>query len=145
MHRSSALLQGENAEMNWRSVLLSFGIVALLAAGYQAYGWPGVALASGGLVLWLLLHLNQTMRALQRAAQRPIGVVGSAVMLNAKLKAGATLLHVIALTRSLGSPLSPKDAQPEVYRWSDASESSVTCEFVNGRLTQWQLVRPAQD
>ena len=44
-----------------------------------------------------------------------------------------------------GSPLSPKDAQPEVYRWSDASESSVTCEFVNGRLTQWQLVRPAQD
>ncbi len=131
--------------MKWRSVVLAGLIVALVAAGYQAYGWPGVAMAGGALVLWLLLQLNQTMGALQRAAHRPVGFVGSAVMLNARLQTGDRLLRVIALTRSLGHPLSAQDAQPEVYRWTDASASSVTCEFIDGRLARWELVRPAPE
>ena len=50
-----------------------------------------------------------------------MGYVGSAVMLNAKLKPGVNLLHVMAMTGALGEQLSPKDEQPEIYRWTDGS------------------------
>ena len=53
------------------------------------------------------------------------------------------LLHVVAMTRALGELLSPKDEQPEVYRWTDGSGSHVTCEFADGKLVKWELVRPA--
>jgi hypothetical protein len=125
--------------MSWLTPLAA---LLLLAGGYRVWGWPGVALASGGLVMWLLLHINRTMQALQRASRQPIGHVGSAVMLNARLKAGVTLLHVIALTRSLGQLLSAKDEQPERYLWTDAGNSSVRCEFRDGKLVHWELRRP---
>jgi hypothetical protein len=92
----------------------------------------------------MLLHFTRLMRVLQRAAKRPIGYVDSAVMLNAKLKPGVTLLHVIAMTRALGELLTPKDTQPELYRWTDGSESNVSCEFLHGKLVKWELSRPAQ-
>jgi hypothetical protein len=63
-------------------------------------------------------------------------------MLNAKLKKGVNLMHVIAMTRSLGQLQTEKDAQPEVYTWADTSQSVVTCTFVGGKLTEWSLVRP---
>ncbi|RAN74905.1 glycerate kinase, partial [Bacillus sp. SRB_28] len=85
------------------------------------------------------------MSIIRKASGRPIGYVGSAVMLNARLRPGVTLMHVVAMTRALGEPVSPKDAQPEVYRWSDGSKSYVTCEFLHGRLVEWELSRPAQD
>jgi len=66
-------------------------------------------------------------------------------MLNAKLRPGVTLLHVVALTRALGELLSPKDIQPEVYRWTDGTQSHVTCEFRDGKLVKWELVRPAAE
>ena len=131
--------------MNWRKILGPVAATIIVFAGYRAWGWPGVALAAGGLVFWLLLHFNRIMQALQRAARRPIGQVGSAVMLNAKLRPGVNLLHVIALTRSLGSLQSPEDAQPEVFRWSDGSDSNVTCEFRNGKLVKWELFRPGPE
>jgi hypothetical protein len=92
--------------------------------------------------MFLLMHFNRTMQVLKRAADRPIGSVPSAVMLNAKLRPKATLLHVIAMTRSLGEQRSPKDAQPEVFRWTDEGGSWVDATFVNGKLTEWKLVRP---
>jgi hypothetical protein len=52
-------------------------------------------------------------------------------------------MHVIALTRSLGELTSPKDEQPEIYRWRDNSASLVTCVFQDGRLHSWALERPA--
>ncbi len=52
------------------------------------------------------------------------------------------LLHVLALTRSLGQLQSPANTQPEVYRWADASGSWVECQFQHGKLLQWQLQRP---
>ena len=128
--------------MNYLKILVPIAGVALVAAAYRAYGWPGVAIVSGGIVMWILLHFTRMMQALKRAANRPIGFVGSAVMLNARLRTGVTLLHVIALTRALGELLSPKDEQPEVFRWTDATESHVTCEFRNGRLVKWELFRP---
>lgn len=129
--------------MQFLKVLIPVGSVALVVAAYRVDGWAGVAVACAVLVMWLLLHFTRLMRVLQRAANRPIGSVDSAVMLNAKLQSGVTLLHVVALTRSLGELLSAKDRQPECYRWTDAAQSSVTCEFHGGKLRKWNLARPA--
>ena len=123
-------------------VLVPVGSLALVLLAYRSYSWAGVAMAVGALVMWLLLHFTRMLQILKRAANRPIGFVGSAVMLNAKLRSGVTLMHVVALTRSLGALQTLKDAQPEVFRWTDASDSSVTCTFVGGKLTHWELQRP---
>jgi hypothetical protein len=119
--------------------------VLLFVAGYRTYGWGGVALVLGGVVMWGLLHFNRVTRVLSKAAQRPVGYVGSAVMLNARLKPRVNLLHVVAITQALGERLSEPNRDPEIYRWTDGTASSVTCEFVKGRLVKWELVRPAQD
>ncbi|MEO7128062.1 MAG: glycerate kinase, partial [Rhodoferax sp.] len=44
--------------MNFQRVLIPVGGVVLIAAAYRAYGWAGVAAATGALVMWLLLHFN---------------------------------------------------------------------------------------
>ena len=131
--------------MNFMNVLVPLGGVVVVALAYRAYGWPGVAVAAGGLVMWLLLHFTRMMTVLRRAADRPIGHVDSAVMLNAKLRLGVTLLHVIAMTRSLGVLYSEKNQQPEIFRWTDEGGSRVTCEFLNGKLVRWELFRPSPD
>jgi hypothetical protein len=117
--------------------------VILVAMAYRSYGWSGVVVAASLMVMWALLHFNRLMQVLKRAAKRPIGYLDSAVMFNAKLKPGVTLMHVVAMTRALGELKSVKDQQPEVYRWTDGSGSCVTCEFSGGKLVKWQLVRPA--
>jgi hypothetical protein len=63
-------------------------------------------------------------------------------MLNAKLRPGVNLLHIMALTKALGVRQSPEGEQPEVYRWTDTGGSHVTCELGNGRLLRWTLWRP---
>ena len=127
--------------MKLQQVWIPVAAVAGLAYGYHAMEWMGFFLVLGGLVMWALLHFTRLVKALERAANRPIGHVDSAVMLNAKLKTGVNLMHVIALTRSLGELTSPKDEQPEVYRWRDNSQSVVTCVFQDGRLQSWTLER----
>ena len=117
--------------------------VALVAIAYRSYGWAGVAVVVTAMVMWGLLHFTRMMQVLKRAANRPIGYVDSAVMLNAKLRPGVTLLHVIAMTRALGELKSVKDEQPELFRWTDGTQSHVTAEFLGGRLVKWDLVRPA--
>ena len=116
--------------------------VAVVALAYRGYGWTGVAAATSGLVMWALLHFNRMVQVLKRAADRPLGSVASAVMLNAKLRAGVTLLHVVAMTRALGELRSAADGQPEIYRWTDNTQSHVTCEFIGGKLAKWALWRP---
>jgi hypothetical protein len=134
----------QNTGMQFQKYLVPIASVILVAAAYRAYGWGGVAIAVGTLVMWVLLHFTRMMTVLSRAAKRPIGYVDSAVMLNAKLKPGVTLLHVMAMTRALGELLSPKDTQPELFRWTDGTQSSVTCEFLQGKLVKWELSRPSQ-
>jgi hypothetical protein len=136
---------GDNLGMRFQSILLWVGVAALLVLAHAQFGWPGVAFAGAGLVMWLLLHFTRLMGVMKRAANRPVGHVDSAVMLNAKLQSGRTLMHVIALTHALGERLSADGAQPEIYRWSDESGSSVSCEFEGGKLARWQLARPTQD
>ena len=127
-----------------KTLILWIGGTLLIAAAYHAYEWKGVALIVTGLIFWLMLHFTRLMQALKRAANRPVGYIDSAVMLSVRLKAGWTLLHLVALTRSLGVLQSEKDAQPEVFRRTDNGNSYVDCTFVGGKLAGWQLVRPEQ-
>jgi len=129
--------------MQFQKILVPVAAVALVVAAYHFYAWSGVAAALGALVMWLLLHVTRLLQVLKRTALRPIGHVGSAVMLNAKLEAGMTLLHVTAMTRSLGEQTGRADQKSEHYRWSDGTQSQVNCEFYQGKLKQWQLLRPA--
>ena len=128
--------------MNFRKFVVPVGLGILFYAAFRSYGWMGVAAVGGGTVMTLLLHFTRLMTIMQRAARMPIGYVGSAVMLNIKLKPKASLMHVIAMTRSLGERLSEEGQDPEIYRWTDGTQSHVTCEFVGGRLMKWTLQRP---
>ena len=102
--------------MNFQKIIVPVLVVIGVVLAYRFYGWAGVAAAATGIVMWVLLHFTRMMTILKRAANRPIGYVDSAVMLNAKLKSGMTLLHVVAMTRALGALQSAKDAQPEIFR-----------------------------
>lgn len=122
--------------------LVPLGLATLFVVAWSSQGWMGIAMVGGGVMMWGLLHLTRMMAVLRRAANQPKGWVGSAVMLNAKLKKGVNLLHIIALTRALGEQVSGQGEQPEVFRWTDNGGSSVTCQLVNGRLATWTLHRP---
>ena len=130
--------------MNLQKILIPLAIIAAAALAWQSYGWKGIAVVVSMLVFGILLHFSRMMQVLKRAARRPIGYVDSAVMLNAKLKPGVTLLHVVAMTKALGELKSVKNQPPELYRWTDGAESHVTCEFSGGKLVKWEMVRPAQ-
>jgi hypothetical protein len=127
----------------FQNLVIPFSALVGVALAYRSYGWPGVAVAVTVLVMWVLLHFTRLLQILKRAANRPVGYVDSAVMLNAKLRKGVSLMHVVAMTRSLGELQSAKDVQPEQFRWSVGSQSHGTCEFVGGKLRQWVLFRPA--
>ncbi|GGH65782.1 hypothetical protein GCM10010975_33920 [Comamonas phosphati] len=131
--------------MNLRNILVPLGLIVLMFAAFRSAGWPGVAAVAGGILMWGLLHFTRLMSVMKKAANRPMGYVGSAVMLNAKLKPKVPLVHVVAMTRSLGERLSEAGQDPEIYRWTDGTDSHVTCEFVGGRLMKWALQRPVQD
>ena len=128
--------------MTWQRVLATLIAAALLFWGHRQFGWAGVAAVAGGLLMWLLLHFTRLMAVMRRAAQRPIGHVDSAVMLNARLHAGLPLVGVVGLARALGELRSAEGEQPEVYRWSDPGGASVQARFANGRLLDWGLRRP---
>ena len=128
--------------MNFQKILVPIALVVGMALAYRSYGWQGVAGAVSIVVFWVLLSFSRTMAVLKRATNRPIGYVDSAVMLNAKLKPNATLLHVVAMTRALGLLKSVKGEQPEVFEWKDGTESTVTCTFVGGKLAHHVLLRP---
>ncbi|MBC7720162.1 MAG: glycerate kinase [Chitinophagaceae bacterium] len=128
--------------MNLQKFLIPLAIVGGSVLAYRSYGWQGVAAVVSVLMFGVLLHFSRMMQVLKRAAGRPIGYVDSAVMLNAKLKPRATLLHVIAMTRALGQLTSVKGEQPEVFVWKDGSNSTVTCTFAGGKLAHHELFRP---
>jgi hypothetical protein len=114
---------------------------AAVVAGWLIYGWQGLVLALTVVVFWLLLQFSRSLRVLRVAAQRPVGTVASAVMLNAKLHAGLRLPEVIRLTGSLGRAVSES---PEVWAWQDAGGAEVQVEFAQGRCARWTLQRQAE-
>ena len=128
--------------MSFTKIIGPLAVIVFTIGAWRQFGWAGLALAAGGVVMWILLHFTRLMHILKKASQRPIGHVASAVMLNAKLKKGMALMHVIAMTKSLGDLQTPKDEQPEVFHWTDAGQSVVSCTFVGGKLQAWSLSRP---
>ena len=130
--------------MSFTKIIGPLAVIVFTIGAWRQFGWAGIALAAGGVVMWILLHFTRLMTILKKASQRPIGHVASAVMLNAKLKKGMSLMHVIALTKSLGALQTPKDEQPEIFHWTDAGHSTVACTFVSGKLLDWTLTRPAE-
>ena len=122
-----------DATLGWALAVLA------TATGYWAYGWRGVLLAVTVVVFWLLLQFSRALRVMRLAAQAPVGVVPSAVMLHSKLGAGMRLMEVVTISRSLGRKL--RD-DPETFAWRDESGAEVQIEFVDGRCRQWRLTRP---
>ena len=114
--------------------------VAAVAVGYVGYGWPGVVLALGVVVFWLLLQFSRALRALRLASGRPVGQVPNAVMLHARLRPGLRLPQVLALTRSLGRRIAD---DPETFAWCDEAGDEVQVELHHGRITAWRLQRAA--
>jgi hypothetical protein len=125
--------------------MLGWGLAAVVTAlAWMQYGWKGLALAVTVIVFWLLLQFSRALRAMKLAGQAPVGHVPSAVMLNAKLKPGMTLLQVIQLTRSLGTRASPEGQEPERWEWADDGGVRVALELRGGKLQRWELQRPAE-
>jgi hypothetical protein len=118
--------------------------VVAIALGWFQWGWQGVILAISVVVFWLLLQFSRAMRVMRQAAGAPIGHVDSAVMLNAKLRAGMRLMEIIPLTRSLGQAVEGEPGVPETFTWTDTSGACVRVQLVGGRLRQWSLERPAE-
>jgi hypothetical protein len=131
--------------MNFSRILIPVGVIVFVAVAWHEYKWPGVAVATGAVVMWILLHFTRMVTVLSRAANRPVGHVDSAVMLNVKLKKGVNLMHVIAMTKSLGVRLSEENAQPEIFKWTDPGDSFVICTFKAGKLQGWEMTRPLQE
>ena len=122
---------------------LVFLVLAVLSVmAYRAYGWAGIALGLGALVMWVLMHMSRILVVLRRTAQRPVGTVASAVMLHARLERGMALLKVLALTQAMGQRVDSTDPDGEAYLWTDTSDASVRCNFANGKLVDWKLQRP---
>ena len=122
-----------------RSVVWAIAVAAV-AIAYAEYNWNGVALVISIVVFWLLLAFNRTLRIMRSAGTRPVGRIGSAVMLNSKLKRGMNLLQVITITGSLGEQLSE---DPDRWRWVDEGGAAVELTLVKGKLAAWALSRPA--
>jgi hypothetical protein len=115
----------------------------LVALAWYSYGWQGVLLAVSVVVFWLLLQFSRAMRAMRQAGQAPVGHVDSAVMLNAKLQPGMTMLQVIGLTKSLGRKLDGGNGEGrDDWAWSDEGGSTVTLQFQGGKLARFELDRP---
>ncbi len=114
-------------------------VAAALALGWRVYGWQGALLVATLVVFWLLLQFNRAVRVMRRASGNPLARVASAVMLNARLRKGLTLLQVVAITHSLGRQ---ESEAPETWRWDDDGGSGVTLVFERGRLARWTLTRP---
>lgn len=112
-----------------------------LAAGWRAYGWQGLVAGATLIVFWLVLQFNRSVRVMRNAGAAPIGRIDSAVMLNARLRAGMQMLQVLALTKSLGRRVAPG---ADVYAWADEGLGEVVVSFDHGRCKRWALNRPAR-
>ena len=123
-----------NARLGWL-------LAALFAfAAWRAYGLAGLAFAASAIVFWLLLQFNRAVRVMKNAADSPVGHVGSAVMFQAGLARGMTMLQIVSKTKSLGRKVAGSD---DDWTWADANGDSVRLRFERGRLAAWSIERAA--
>jgi hypothetical protein len=114
-------------------------VAAVAALGWRLYGWPGLVMAATVAVFWLLLQFNRTLRVMKNAGRSPVGMVPSAVMLNARLKPGMTMLEMLQVSKSLGRQLADP---PDTWEWADEGGAKVTATLAGAKLQSWQLTRP---
>ena len=115
----------------------------ILAAGfafvaYSLYGWRGLAFAVSLSAFGLLLQFNRTIRVMRVAAENPLARIANAVMFQAGLREGMSMLQVVRTTRTLGRRV---ESGADDWLWSDASGDSVRLHFERGRLASWRLER----
>ena len=128
--------------MNGSAALGWLLAVAAVVVGFLSYGWPGLVLGLTVVVFGLLLQFSRALRVLRIAGSNPVGHIPSAVMLNARLKAGMKLPEVLVLTRSLGRKVSEDVAtKSETWAWTDTGGDTVQLTLVDGRLRHWELQR----
>ena len=123
-----------NATVGWGLAVMA------VALGYMMWGWQGVLLAASVIVFWLLLQFSRALRAMRTAGSAPVGQVPSAVMLHSKLSKGMRLTQILPITRSLGHKVAD---DPETYTWTDDANVVVRVEFVDGKVSRWELDRSA--
>ena len=75
---------------------------------------------------------------MKNAAASPVGHVDSAVMFNAGLARGMTMLQIVTKTKSRGRKVEGSD---DDWRWSDAGGASVVLHFEKARLAHWRIER----
>lgn len=119
--------------------ILGWILAAVLAvASFQAYAWPGLAMAFSVIVFWLLLQFNRAVRVMKNAAAAPVASIPNAVMFHAWLRGGLTMLQIVSRTKSLGRKV---DGSDDDWIWTDGGGSSVRLHFDRGRLVHWRLDR----
>lgn len=112
--------------------------LAATAGGWVGWGWRGAVLAVTVVVFVVLQQFNRAMRTMRTAASRPLGAIDSAVMLQARLRAGMRLIDVIGVAGSLGAR--ERDA-PETFVWTDAGGDAVRVAFGGARVARVELLR----
>jgi hypothetical protein len=124
-----------NARLGWL-------LAALFAfAAWRAYELAGLAFAASAIVFWLLLQFNRAVRVMKNAADSPVGRIDNAVMFQAGLAPGMTMLQIVTKTKSLGRKVEGSD---DDWRWSDDGGAGVVLHFEGGRLVRWQVERAAE-
>jgi len=124
-----------NARLGWLlAALFTF-------AAWRAYDLAGLAFAASAIVFWLLLQFNRAVRVMKNAADSPVGRIPSAVMFQAGLTRGMTMLQIVTKTRSLGRKVPGSD---DDWRWSDDGGASVVLHLERGRLVRWQIERSGE-
>jgi hypothetical protein len=105
--------------MNLRNIFVPVG-GGLVVVGFRLLWLAGCGGRGGRRGHVGLLHFTRLMNVLRKAANRPIGMWAAPSCSMPGCKPGVSLMHVMAMTRSLGALQSPENAQPEVYRWTTA-------------------------
>ncbi len=122
--------------------------VAAVVVGWMQWGWQGVVMAITLISFWLLLQFNRALRVMRQAGGAPVGRVGSAVMVHARMRRGMRLMEVIPITRSLGQVAEPDPAAGpgiglrEAFTWTDDSGAQLRVDLAGGRVVRWALQRP---
>ncbi len=125
-----------------KKIVAAVAVMATFWVAHRAYGSQGLALVAGGLLFWVLLHFTRVMGVLRRAADRPKGWVGSAVMLHSKVAPGMNMLQLVGLAGAIGQELQAvNDVGRESWVWADDGGSRVTVTLDSGKVTSAELLR----
>ena len=124
--------------------------LTLIAVATWQYSWQGFIVAITFVVFWLLLQFSQTLRFMRGISINPMGHVQNTVMLQSKLRKGMTLLQIMKITQSMGSPLTHSCDHPDAsaadqaWLWEDAAGDAVGIYFNGDRCIHWELSRRAE-